>query len=82
MVLIVIARITIRVKLELSFLFKGCCRRKEKQTGLWITCKLSVYIKGYRLKCFAFGKKVRRQIEEDGQTISRVEILKRRFQKL
>ena len=36
----------------------------------------------YRMKCFTFGKKIKRQLEDDGDRISRVEILKKRFQRL
>jgi len=34
------------------------------------------------MKCFTFGKKIKRQLEDDGDRISRVEILKKRFQRL
>ena len=35
-----------------------------------------------RLKCFTFGKKVKRQLDEDAEKVSRVEILKKRFHRL
>eukprot|EP00347_Sterkiella_histriomuscorum_P008019 403346680 len=34
------------------------------------------------MKCFTFGKRVRRQVEDEAQQISRVQILKTRFQRL
>jgi hypothetical protein len=34
------------------------------------------------MKCFTFGKKVKRQVEDDGDRVSRVDILKKRFQRL
>ena len=34
------------------------------------------------MKCFTFGKKVRRQIDDETNAASRVEILKKRFQRL
>ena len=34
------------------------------------------------MKCFTFGKKVKRQLDEDGDQMSRVDILKKRFQRL
>lgn len=34
------------------------------------------------MKCFTFGKKVKRQLDEDAENVSRVDILKKRFQRL
>jgi hypothetical protein len=34
------------------------------------------------MKCFTFGKKVKRQMEDDAEKVSRVDILKKRFQRL
>ncbi len=34
------------------------------------------------MKCFTFGKRLKRQMEEDADKISRVEVLKKRFQRL
>jgi hypothetical protein len=34
------------------------------------------------MKCFTFGKKIKRQLEDDADRVSRVEILKKRFQRL
>jgi len=34
------------------------------------------------MKCFTFGKKCRRQLDDDVAIISRVDILKRRFKRL
>ena len=70
---------------KINFLFRKHCKVKGKKTGSISICKftyISIIITVNSQKCFTFGKKVKRQIDDEDENTTRIDLLKRKFQKL